>query len=121
MLEAFMVRRSARKPSPKARKVAANTVAPPQPASSTKSFKGVSFGKFFILILVILGVLYGPSFLKNGVETKPNDFLLRKEAQFKVNPSPEKTFFAADVAGIGSGELAVADQPGNQILIYDFH
>jgi DNA-binding beta-propeller fold protein YncE len=87
---------------------------------SPKDSGGISFKKFFILILIVLGALYVPSFLKNSFQAKPNDFLLKKVAQFKVNPDKGKTFFVTSVAAVAPGELAVTDCPGDQVLIYDF-
>jgi hypothetical protein len=76
-------------------------------------------GKFILLVLLVLAVLYGPGLFKNGFQSTPTYFKLRKVTDFKINPNPEKTFFATDVVAIGTDELAVTDQPGGQVLIYD--
>lgn len=93
--------------------------------------KNMSFRTFFILILAVLGILYGPNLFKGGVPINKSislpvlalkhDYLLvKKIAEFPINPAPGKTFYATDVAAIGPNLMAVADSPGNQILIYDF-
>ncbi len=109
-----MARKSVKKAAPKPK------AAVPATPSLAGRPGGISFWKFFVLVLIILGVLYGPGFFKNGFQTTPTYFKLKKVTDFKLNPHPEKTFFATDVAVIGPNELAITDQPGGQVLIYDF-
>src|ERR1039457_6331774 len=116
-----MVRRSSKKVSSKQRSAAPKAVIAPPPASPSVNGSGSgSFKKFFILVLIILGVLYGPGLFKTSMHSKPKDFPLKKVAQFSLNPSPGKTFFVTAVAAIGPNMLAVTDSPGCQVLEYDF-
>ena len=119
-----MARRSAKKSTSSSRSAGPKT----RSASSNPSGPvggGISFAKFFVLILVILGVMYGPSLFKNGVtvslpQRTTDYFLLKKVAQFNVNPVPGRTFFVTDVAGVAPNLLALTDSPGGQVLEYDF-
>ena len=116
-----MARRSVKKAPSQTRKTKIGNEAISRPSGSQREgLSGISFKKFFILILVVLGFFYGQSILKNGIQAKPKDFPLKKVAQFKVNPSPEKTFFVTSIAAVAPNMLAVTDCPGNQVLIYDF-
>ncbi len=83
------------------------------------------FPWFIIVLLLILGFLYGPEIFKTGMkikslEPKPKYFLLKKIIQFTGTKTQGKPMFANDIVIVGPDSLAITDNLGNQVLVYDF-
>ena len=116
-----MAARSVKKVARKPKKSAAESAPAVQtPGATAEGMGGGGFKIFLALIVVVLGVMYGPGLFKSGPPPKPNNFLLKKVAQFNINPAPTKTFFATDIAAIPPNKLVVTDCPGCQVLQYDY-
>ena len=117
-----MARRTAKKSSPKPRKVASAQTfeTAPVPASSS-SLSGGSFVKWFVIAVVVVLVLDMGHFFKGGISLGKKFYPLKKIAQFSGTDSTGKAMAAFDIKAIGPEELAVADVAGNQVLVFDLH
>lgn len=122
------VKKTPRKPSKKEFPVTA--VTPTSPSDPGKPGSGVSFGKFLILVLVVLGILYGPGLFKNPKTTfqgglsnefkpKPKYFLVKKVLQFTGTEKLGKPMFVNDLVVAAPNRIALVDNIGNQVVIFD--
>ncbi len=101
------------------------------PQGRDNSSEGSPFLKILIFVGVILAFLYGPSLFKGifqggikeglqAVSQPPSKiFSVKKIIQFSGSDTQGKPFFANDIIAVGSHELAVTDNLGGQVLIYD--
>lgn len=85
-----------------------------------KKSSGGSFLKIFAAVILLLLILDGFNFFKNGFQFKKKFFSVKKIAQFTGTETTGRGFSTNAVVVVAPNELAVADNNANQILLYDF-
>lgn len=116
-----MARRPAKAGSKKSSKNKGRVLVPVESSvDAGQKSGGVSFGKFFVLILIVLAVLYGPGLFKNGFKPSPKYFMVKQVLQFTGTGTIGKPIFANDIVAADSDDLAITDNLGSQVLVYDF-